>query len=296
MIDTNNPPTLVKTKNGYWTFTNLPVQEDLSDYYSKKYYQDGCGSYEIAYKEEEIEYFRLKAKVIRSCIEKINPTYKKFKVLDGGCGEGWVLSEFLENGYSVKGIDFSRYGIEKINPHVLEYFQQGDIYQLLEEIISNGEKRDVIILANVIEHVLDPESLLDKISQVMHKETALAIVVPNDFSPLHNYLFEKKIIYKKFWIAFPEHLNYFNLESMTNTLENAGFTIKKIIADNPIDLNLLNQNSNYINSPDKGEKTHQYRVLSDLFLSSQNFNAFLDYSECLAKMGVGRDLTYFVTL
>ncbi len=94
-------------------------------------------------------------------------------------------------------------------------------------------------------------------------------------------------------MAYPDHLSYFNKESMCNLLADLKFDIKCIVADNPIDLNLLNDNSNYINDQSKGKDTHLFRVRSDNFLGGIDKEKLIKLYEVLGSMGVGRDLVYY---
>ena len=197
-MDIKNPPELIKTKYGFYQYLPLPTEEELRQYYADRYYQQGSGSYSISYSEEEIEYFKLKARLIYRKAAMLMDMKKKRSFIDIGCGEGWVLNEFEKKGNAVLGIDFSRYGVEKFHPHLLNYFEHGNIYDLLEKKIEKGSRFDVLLLANVIEHVIDPETLLQKIKDIMFPESLLIIIAPNDFSRLHELLIEKKKISRNF--------------------------------------------------------------------------------------------------
>jgi 2-polyprenyl-3-methyl-5-hydroxy-6-metoxy-1,4-benzoquinol methylase len=295
-MDIKNPPELIKTKYGFYQYLPLPTEEELRQYYADRYYQQGSGSYSISYSEEEIEYFKLKARLIYRKAAMLMDMKKKRSFIDIGCGEGWVLNEFEKKGNAVLGIDFSRYGVEKFHPHLLNYFEHGNIYDLLEKKIEKGSRFDVLLLANVIEHVIDPETLLQKIKDIMFPESLLIIIAPNDFSRLHELLIEKKKISRNFWLAYPDHLSYFNKESMGNLLCAQEFELKVVVADNPIDLNLLNDNSNYIENPEKGKVTHLFRVLADNFLAANDPDKLLQIYEILGSMGVGRNLNYYCSM
>jgi hypothetical protein len=130
----------------------------------------------------------------------------------------------------------------------------------------------------------------------MHPKSLLVIVAPNDFSPLHKLLLKQKKIPRKFWLSYPDHLSYFNKESMCNLLGDLGFKIHTVVADNPVDLNLLNDNSNYVVDPNKGRNVHFYRLRVDNFLGSIGPEKLLKLYEVLGSMGVGRDLNYYCTL
>lgn len=206
------------------------------------------------------------------------------------------MDEFKHHGLSVLGLDFSKEGIERFHPHLLPFFEQGNIYELLEEKVQIKSKFDFLILANVVEHVRDPIRLLEKIKKIIHLNSILVVVAPNDFSPLHKLLLEYKKITKKFWLCYPDHLSYFNKESMSNLLCDLGFKIHSVVADNPVDLNLLNDNSNYIEDTSKGKNIHFFRVKSDIFLGSLNPDKLLQIYELLGSMGVGRDLNYYCSI
>jgi hypothetical protein len=127
----------------------------------------------------------------------------------------------------------------------------------------------------------------------MFPESLLIIIAPNDFSKLQELLIEKKKITRKFWLAYPDHLSYFNKESMSNLLSAQEFELKAVVAENPVDLNLLNDNSNYIEDPEKGKATHMFRVLADNFLADNDTDKLLQIYEILGSMGIGRDLNYY---
>ncbi|MCK5013461.1 MAG: class I SAM-dependent methyltransferase [Candidatus Omnitrophica bacterium] len=285
--------TLVKTEYGFYQYSPLPSREELREYYSQKYYQEGKGSYEVSYSDAELKYFRLKADLIYRQLNRLRDLKAKKYLLDIGCGEGWVLDRFLKEGHIVEGIDFSEYGLKSFNPHLLPYLKQGDYNDLILQKIKDSQKYDIIMLGNVIEHVLDPINLLETIKGIFADQGVLIIVAPNDFSIFHEHLLENKIIDEPFWLGYPDHISYFNKNSMENLLTNKGFRVDVVVADNPVDNNLLNKNSNYIKNPEKGKNIHYFRVDSDNFLASISEEKLLDIYEILGSMGVGRDLTYF---
>lgn len=287
-------PQLVKTKWGFYQYEPKPTEEELQEFYAKKYFQEGCGGYEVSYTPEELEWIKLCAWLIYQETRKLM-SISKGTLFDIGCGEGWLLNEFYQHGWVVEGIDFSKFAIEKYHPHLLNFFEQGNIYKLMKEKIQKSKEADVIFLGHVIEHVIDPVDLLKDIKRMMHKHSLLAIVAPNDFSPLHQHLLEKGYITKKFWLSYPDHLSYFNKESMSNLLQDLGFRINAIVAGNPIDLNLMNDNSNYIEDPSKGKNIHRFRIRTDNFLASIDRDALLKLYEVLGSMGIGRNLVYYCT-
>jgi len=288
---------LTKTKWGFYQYTPLPSNEELRKYYADKYFQEGLGSYSTSYTEEEVSHLKLKTDLIHCKITQLTNSNTKDKTLiDIGCGEGWLMDKFHHRGTSVFGIDFSRHGIEKFHPHLTPFFKQGNLYELIEHQINTATKFDLLLVANVIEHVIDPVLFLNRIKKMMHQESILSIITPNDFSPLHQLLLKERKISKEFWLCYPDHLSYFNKTSMCNLLDDQGFKIRSIVADNPIDINLLNDNSNYVEDPTKGENTHLFRLRIDNFLGQLNIEKLLQIYELLGSIGVGRNLNYYCSL
>ncbi len=286
-------PELIKTSCGYYTYRPLPDQAELNRYYAEKYYQQGLGSYSVTYAAEEKRYFQLKARLIYRKTAQILDLAKHRNMLDVGCGEGWLLNEFHQHGHTVKGLDFSRHGIASFHPHLAPFFEQGNLYGLLDGEIKDQRQYDVIAIANVVEHVVDPMGLMGDIARLMGERSVLVLVAPNDFSRLHEHLLAEKHIQRQFWLTYPDHLSYFNRESMIRMLNAKGLDVLAVVADNPIDLNLMNANTNYIHDPSKGKETHYFRCRQDLFLESISPDKLLRLYEILGDMGVGRDLTYY---
>ncbi|MEQ9397810.1 MAG: class I SAM-dependent methyltransferase [Longimicrobiales bacterium] len=285
---------VVRHPLGYYEVQPKPSREELADYYARKYYQEGIGAYELDYTPDELAHVRLKTSLIVRQVERLRPG--PGRLLDIGCGEGWLLDRFRTAGWDVSGVDFSSFGVEKWNPELRDVVQTGDYEELLREAAAEGRTFDVVAFANVIEHVLDPRGLVRLARDLVAPGGLLVIVAPNDFSPLHQRLLETGRIDEPFWVFHPDHLSYFNKASMEALLGAEAIDVAAVVADNPIDLNLLNERMNYVREPEKGKSAHRYRIATDLFLAEQGEDALLDLYAALGSMGVGRNLTYFCTV
>ena len=289
-----NMPDLIQTRWGYYQFAELPTDEELQRYYRDKYYQEGCGSYEVDYSEEELRWRDLVADLHLRMAERLNSANPK-RVLDVGCGEGFLMEAFSRAGHDVYGIDFSQKGLARMHPHLLPRLKQGNVFTILEELVAGGVAYDIVSLMNIVEHVKDPVGLLCDLKSLLGPGSLLIIKVPNDFSPLHDLL---RCMGKqdRWWVGYPDHLSYFNKESMECLLDDLGYSVLAVLADNPIDLNLLNDESDYIADKSKGKSVHRFRIRTDNFLGSINREKMLDAYAVFGSMGIGRCLTYFVGL
>ena len=119
----------------------------------------------------------------------------------------------------------------------------------------------------------------------------LLVEVPNDFSALQNHLLEAGHIDRPFWVALPDHLSYFNQTGLRNLAKATGWHVAKTLADQPIDLSLLNPVTNYVMNREAGKAAHRSRLEQDnLLLRSASLPAVAAYYEGMAGVGLGRNI------
>jgi len=284
-----------KNRFGFYELKNKPTKEELEDFYPNKYYQKDKGSYSHEYAEEEILNIQYKIErkyeIIKTLIE-INGK-KALRFLDIGCGEGWTLKFFKQKGWDVTGLDYSDYGMKKHNSEYIEFLIQGDIYKNIKEMLIEKESFDLIWLDNVLEHVVDPGNLLKETHKLLNDNGILMIQVPNDFSQIQQYLLKNNHISNPYWIVSPDHVSYFNKNGLLAICKEAGFVPERIMGNFPIDLNLFNQNTNYVEEKDKGKSCHYARVEIENFLHRSSLKKLNDLYQLLAEMNLGRNIIGF---
>jgi len=286
---------VIKNSFNFFELKEKPSEEELKNYYEKKYFQEDKGSYTIRYADDEISYNNNKLNQRYAVLENIMDAKEVgMKFLDVGCGEGWALSFFKRKKWDVLGLDFSDFGCKSHNQDCLSHLRVGNIYETLASLVIENQKFDVIWLDNVLEHVLDPLSLLQKCKSLIKDRGVLVIEVPNDFSPLQQFLYNKGIVAKPFWIVIPDHISYFNSDGLDAICRSTGWETKFLMSDFPIDLNLFNPNTNYVNEPTKGKSCHQARVDIENFLSSMFVTELNNLYQQIAKMGLGRSIVSFL--
>ena len=144
--------------------------------------------------------------------------YKKgFKVLDIGCGDGFYLLAKSQQGCECFGID--------IDEPALKRFQKknSSISTFCGNIWDAGlpdETFDIVNLDNVLEHITEPERLLDEVKRVMTKKGRLRFVVPNSASLTHE-------IFRSRWMPLdcPRHIHTFSIKNLKSLLTGKGFAI-----------------------------------------------------------------------
>lgn len=128
--------------------------------------------YEDAHAKEQ-EYFRgdkyhLARQTFIECGAK--------RILDVGCGEGAFLKFCMESGIECFGIEISQSAIEAAKRSDLNVFKL-NIDE--EEFPFEQESFDAIFCGEVIEHVFDPDHLLDECLRVLRPDGILILTTPN---------------------------------------------------------------------------------------------------------------------
>ena len=290
----NEKFSIIKNPLGFFEVHPKPLTSELRKYYAKKYYQESNGSYAYSYSKDELQYFKVSAEIaLRTIYRFLTP--KTFKLLDLGCGEGFFADFFCREGWEASLVDFSDNGLKRHNPALLENFVQTDVIKYAEEAKKHLKTFDVINLDNVLEHVIDPIKLLRNLKSKMSDDAILRIEVPNDFSAFQSLLTNLNCT-EETWISPPEHLSYFNANSLKALLANQGFVLLSLQADFPIEQFLINKHSNYFKNRDFGRDAHLTRVKVSNYLADKNLDRMIDYQEAAADLEFGRQLTAYVKI
>ena len=281
-----------QTEEGFTSTRPLPSSEELKIFYAETYYQTPKSTtYQSEYSSLDLDYKFLKSKALIHAINAL----KKLKgktFLDIGTGEGFLLNEAQIIGSKVTGLDFSDFGVNKFFPHLISDHIKGDVFDSLSMLISEGTKFSVCASTNVLEHVVNPDLFIQQIRQLLEPNGVVAITVPNDYSDIQLLARKEGYIDNDFWFVPPDHLNYFNAESLLNYMSNKRFEILDAFSDFPIDLFLLHSGSNYIADKSKGFEANKARMQHDVLLAGKyGLDKYLEYYRAMFKVGLGRDVT-----
>lgn len=265
-----------------------PSEEELQAHYRSKYYQVPEGSYHTAYTEQELQYFHNIARVAHRMAQKHKLAES---LLDVGCGEGFFVNAFETFGWDLACCDYSSFGISKHNPHLLPYFQQGNIEQAMQHY--QGRTFGLINLQNVLEHVLDPFQTMAQLKPYLAANSMLRIKVPNDYSDFQLAL-QQHGYTDNTWFVPPEHLSYFNQDNLVRFIAACGYRLVSLQSTFPIEIFLTNTHSNYWQDRSLGKQAHFSRVFCENFLIDKHTDNYIRYAEASAALGFGRELIAYV--
>ncbi|MCC6539123.1 MAG: class I SAM-dependent methyltransferase [Bryobacterales bacterium] len=159
-------------------------------------------------------------------LELLPPVTTGARVLDVGCGPGYLCELLAARGYRVTGIERAGWG----PPHGARG------YTLLEADLDaglpplGGERFDTIVCADILEHLRDPAALLRQLNGALAPGGRLIASLPNSghlyfrlvilcgrFPKLDKGLFDRT------------HIHFFTWDGWRALLHGAGFDIRSVI-------------------------------------------------------------------
>ena len=117
-------------------------------------------------------WFRVRRNIIFSLLAKYN-IGKDNKILDYGCGSGFLVGQLQKRGYDASGVDVSAEAIQTgIGRGVENLFIEGSGFNFPDESF------DLILAMDVVEHVEDDSAILKKLSRILKPKGKIIITVP----------------------------------------------------------------------------------------------------------------------
>lgn len=134
-------------------------------------------------------------------------------ILDFGCGDGTFLVLAKKHGCDVYGVEIDD------SERVKLLRNQGlTVVRSIDEYACMAGRFDVVRINHVLEHLIDPHALLDKIDVALKQGGELIVGTPNFNTPA-------KIFKKHYNLNLPYHRYFFTKKSIKCLLERHGFKI-----------------------------------------------------------------------
>ena|SRR3989344_3256252 len=257
----------------------FPEKEELNTLYKENFYST-----------EKPKYFESVETDLEWWMETYCSYYNLFenytegkRLLDIGSGPGYFLKCGEEMGWETLGIEPSPQAYEyagKMGLKVLNDFFSEDIAKKIGFF-------DVVYMNTVIEHVLDPRALIENARKVLKRGGLLCVVSPNEYNPLQMIL-KEKLGFSAWWVAPPQHINYFDFQSIGNLLKNSGFEVVENSGTFPMEFFLL-AGANYVGNDEIGKKCHKKRMEFEINMLKHGKDILKDFYKFLARNNIGRE-------
>jgi 2-polyprenyl-3-methyl-5-hydroxy-6-metoxy-1,4-benzoquinol methylase len=185
------------------------------------------------------------------------------KILDVGCGEGFFGYKLKrEINAKIWGIEIDRTAAESAQKK-LDKVMVGDISKTIIELPDTYF--DCVIFNDVLEHLIDPFTILIRIKRKLSKNGLVISSIPNIryYDQVKSLLLKKEWKYEDSGILDKTHLRFFTKKSILDMFESTGYDILNLCGINPT-------------------KSKNYRILNLLLLGSISDMKYLQFA-CVAR-------------
>jgi len=139
------------------------------------------------------------------------------RMLDVGCWTGSFLVAARDRGWSVSGIEPSRWAAARAEAR--------DVKVVAGELGAadvSSSRYQAIVMCDVLEHLGNPGAALDVVSSMLDPRGILYLTVPDAGS------IAARVMGRRWWSVLPMHVQYFTRSSMGRLLGDRGFTVRHI--------------------------------------------------------------------
>jgi 2-polyprenyl-3-methyl-5-hydroxy-6-metoxy-1,4-benzoquinol methylase len=157
---------------------------------------------------------------------------KNQKILDIGCGNGWLTNLLIEQGFDAYGTDASETGIQIAKQKNQNRFYIQDLSKDDLPIELQSIKFDTILSTEVIEHLYSPRDYLRFCKRILQKTGYGELIIS---TPYHGYLKNVALsvtgkMDKHFTVLTDGmHIKFWSRKTLTAVLEEQGFVVTEFI-------------------------------------------------------------------
>jgi SAM-dependent methyltransferase len=182
----------------------LPQRQTVADY------ADAEDPYYLEQAEERIANAHL-------LLDRVPPGGR---LLELGCACGFLLVAAREKGFSVQGIEMSVWASE----YARREFGLDVATGRLETLDLPGASYDVVVMADVIEHLSDPRDTVRRLRGLLRPGGRLLLLTPDMGS------WTAKLAGTRWWGLLDDHYFYFSRLTLRRLLEEEGYAVEQIAA------------------------------------------------------------------
>lgn len=291
MIYMSEPNTRVVADEelGFRRLDPVPGISELNDFYGEEYYSPREGRApdirRLMSEADAAEPERLwRISTIYADIAHYLKRGGRQRLLDVGCGTGeFVLFAADQLGWDSAGIELSPDGVavaQGRGAHVV----RGTLDDVDREF---GGDFDVVTMFNLLEHVPDPIGTLATAHRLLKPGGRIVVQVPNDFASLQVAVRDHLDV-DPWWVAIPDHINYFDFDSLEATLDSNGFAVEVRYGTFPMEFFLL-AGLDYLTDRHAGSEAHRRRCEFEMSMTGEQRR---DVCERFGRAGLGRNVVF----
>ena len=194
----------------------IPALDELDRYYPQSYYRKSSGRRFPAI----VEFLQRRTYASRARAVERALGGRKGRVIDVGCGPGWLLREFDARGWEAMGTELSSTAASFARDELKLNVESHE----LRDLKFPDRHFDAVTLWHVLEHMPEPSALLREISRVLKPGGVLLVGVPN-WGSLGSRLSRSKW----FQLDVPRHVNHFTAGRLKRELAAVGLEVRRQI-------------------------------------------------------------------
>ena len=195
----------------------MPGPQEIAGFYPAQYWWNSSKA--GALKKLESIYRKLALHDHVSFITRAAGNASGLDLLDVGCGSGTLLGLLKQRGFQPMGLDFSGEAARVAEAENGVRVVVGS----LDDAAFPGHSFDMVTLFHVMEHVVNPRSVLAEVSRILKPGGAVVLQVPN----IDRWQF-KAFGAKWYGLDIPRHVIDYSKESMLKLLSDSGFAVRRI--------------------------------------------------------------------
>jgi glycosyltransferase involved in cell wall biosynthesis len=145
------------------------------------------------------------------------------KILELGVGDASLTKRLKGNGAVIDGVEFDKVYIEQADPYCERIFS-GDLNKI--ETLNLDNDYDIIVAADILEHLIDPEYVLSKLKTNLKKDGLLVVSLPN----VANIYVRMSLLFGRFnyhskGLLDKTHLHFYTISTASSMLAKTGWKI-----------------------------------------------------------------------
>lgn len=170
-------------------------------------------AYGVAESREYVEEEAGQRATARRLLDRIEAEVPIGRIVDLGSWVGFLLAEARDRGWQPLGVEPSGFASSYAREELGLDVRTGGLLDLDPEPGS----ADAVVMADVIEHLLDPREALEVVERWLSPHGVLVLALPDAGSRLARGLG------RRWWSVIPTHVHYFTRHSMRMLLSRAGY-------------------------------------------------------------------------